>query len=109
MPLPLLEPPLEGTGATKQGGTNPLFSEDHNAVNYNNEPAETSGDLPVGYNNLSSSSPLTNYAQFTFQDRKHDFWVYRGLHSGLPPLQVGTYNVTNNTFDPLPSATGIVN
>jgi hypothetical protein len=108
MPLPLLEPPLEaqGTGATNQGATNPLFSEDHN---YNNEPADTSRDLPVGYNNLSSSSPLRHYAQFTFQDRKRDFWVYRGLNSGLPPLQEGAFDVTNNAFDPFPPATAILN
>jgi hypothetical protein len=95
MPLPLLEPPIEGTGAT--------------AVNYNSEPPANSGDLPSGYNKLSPGSPLAQYGSFTFQDRKGEFWVYRGLHSGLPALDGGTYNATNNSFDPIAPATAVIN
>src|SRR5262249_51769238 len=80
-----------------------------NAVNHNYEPSDTSGDLPVGYADLPPGSPLSNYAAFTFQDRKHEFWVYRGFNSGLPPLQVGAYNSTSNSFDPLPDATAVTN
>jgi hypothetical protein len=95
MPLPLLEPPLEGAGA--------------NAVNYNSSPSTNSGDLPAGYANLPAGSPLTRYAGFVFEDRKRSFWVYRGLNSGLPSLQIGTYNPTNNTFGPFLAATALVN
>ena len=95
MPLPLLDPPIEGTGAT--------------AINYNSEPTANSGDLPAGYNKLPTGSPLTNYGSFTFQDRKGEFWVYRGFHSGLPPLDAGAYNATNNSFDPVPPATASLN
>jgi hypothetical protein len=95
MPLPLLEPPVDGSGA--------------NAINYNTEPPATSGDLPAGYANLATGSPLAYYGGFTFQDRKREFWVYRGLNSGLPPLQAGAYNAASSTFDPLPEATAVLN
>ncbi|MEI6779506.1 MAG: hypothetical protein WCQ21_01180 [Verrucomicrobiota bacterium] len=95
MPLPLLDPPVEGDGAY--------------ATNYNTAPPATSGDLPAGWNNSLASSVISNYAGFTYQDRKHEFWVYRGLNSGLPSLQVGAYNPTNNSFDPLPAATAVLN
>ena len=91
MPLPLLEPPVDGTGA--------------NAPDYNQE--DHAGDLPVGFNNLPAGSPLAYYGGFTLQDRKREFWVYRGLNSGRPPLQVGAYNPTSNAFDPLPDATAV--
>ncbi len=94
MPLPLLPPPIEGTGQT--------------ATNYNNEPVAASGDLPVGWDSSYASGTFSNYQQFTFQDRKNNFWVYRGLHAGLPPLQAGSYNPTNGGFDPLPDATALV-
>jgi hypothetical protein len=89
MPLPLLEAPVEGVGSK--------------ATNYNGEPSATSGDLPA----LPATLPAY-YGLFTFQDRKNEFWVYRGLHHGLPPLQVGAYNSTSNTFGSLPPATAVV-
>ena len=96
MPLPLLELPVEGEGAS--------------AVNYNTEPSANSGDLPVGWNDaINGSGPYNYYRSFTYQDRKNEFWVYRGLHAGLPPLQVGTYNANNNTFGPLAPATAVLN
>jgi hypothetical protein len=92
MPLPLLAPPVDGLGA--------------NAINYNQEPAVNSGDLPVGF---TDTSPLAYYRGFTLQDRKREFWVYRGLHSGPPLLQAGAFNTTSNRFDPFPNATAVLN
>ena len=94
MPLPLLGKPIEGNGDS--------------AVNFNTEPT-TTGDLPGGWNtNSSPSGAYGHYRQFTFRDRKHDFWVYRGLHAGLPDLQAGTYVPTNRTFVTLSNATAVV-
>ncbi|HZM04168.1 MAG TPA: hypothetical protein VFC44_14245 [Candidatus Saccharimonadales bacterium] len=91
MPLPLLAPPIA------------------NGTNYDSEPPATSGDLPVGWNPSSDTKgPYSLYAAFTFQDRKNNFWVYRGLNAGLPPLQAGSYNPSDNTFSALPNATAIV-
>ena len=95
MPLPLLEPPIEGSGA--------------GAINYNNAPSGTSSDLPAVWNNNLANGPSGYYAGFTFQDRKHNFWVYRGLNGGLPTLQVGAYDVTNNVFNNLPDARAVLN
>jgi len=95
MPLPLLPLPVAGSGAT--------------AVNYNVEPSANSGDLPVGWSSADASGPYNYYANFTYQDRNNDYWVYRGLHAGLPPLQAGHYNTRNNTFGPLPAATAVLN
>lgn len=95
MPLPLLPLPVVGSGAS--------------AINYNTEPPANSGDLPVGWNAADSTGPYSYYRGFTYQDRNHDYWVYRGQHAGLPPLQVGQYNANNNTFGPLPPATAVLN
>ena len=95
MPLPLLAPPIEGTGAA--------------ARNLNTEPPSNSSDLPVGWDGSQSTGAYSNYQRFTFEDRKHGFWVYRGLHAGLPPLQAGRYNAASNTFGPLPAATALLN
>ena len=35
--------------------------------------------------------------------------MYRGPNAGLPVLQAGKYNTTNNTFSTLPAATAVVN
>ncbi|MDA7624800.1 hypothetical protein N8697_01380 [bacterium] len=37
------------------------------------------------------------YQQFTYEDRKGNHWVYRGLHAGPPVLVTGTY--ANGSFD----------
>ncbi len=95
MPLPFLDQPVVGSGA--------------NAYNYNTEPPGTSGDLPPGWSDATyATGPYANYRSFTFEDRKHNFWVYRGLHAGLPILQSGKYNSTNNTFGALPTATAVL-
>ena len=93
MPLPLMELPVVGGGAA--------------ARNFNVEPATTSGDLPVGWTAPATDSPYGHYARFTYEDRKHDFWVYRGPHAGQPPLQAGSYS--NGAFGPLSSATAVLN
>jgi hypothetical protein len=95
MPLPLLPPPVAGSGQY--------------AVNFDTEPPTASGDLPVGWNSSFANSPYAHYPAFTYEDRKHEFWVYRGLNAGLPALAAGVYNSTNNTFDPLPPATAVIN
>src|SRR5215471_15307272 len=64
MPLPVMSPPVDISGK-----------------NFNNEPPATSGDLPVHYSLLSPGDPLAYYGRFTFEDRNHDFWVYRGPHA----------------------------
>ena len=95
MPLPLLQKPVAGAGQT--------------ARNYNTPQFAASGDLPGHWAGLPPASPLAYYGGFTFQDRNHDFWVYRGLNAGLPPLQVGAYNATNGQFTNLPAATAVLN
>ena len=92
MPLPLLAPPVAGTGQY--------------ATNYNTAPAATSGDLPVGWSSSLNKSPFAHYAGFTYEDRKHEFWVYRGLHNGLPPLQVGAYNPNHHDSRSAPGRHG---
>lgn len=95
MPLPLLAKPVEGSG--------------DNAVNYNTEPLGGDGDLPGGWNPTDhASGPFGHYARFTYRDRKHDFWVYRGLHAGLPPLRSGTYLADTGTFTNPPVLTAVV-
>ena len=94
MPLPLLTQPIQGSGAS--------------AINFNTAPPATSGDLPANWNHLPADSPSAYYGGFTYQDRNHSFWVYRGQNAGLPDLRLGTYAVTNDSFSPLPPATAVV-
>ena len=91
-PLTFLAKPIEGSG--------------DNAVNYNTEPLHSGADLPNGWlASRDNAGPFGHYDSFTYRDRKHDLWVYRGLHSGLPALQAGELNPTTRTFGPLPSQT----
>lgn len=95
MPLPLIEKPVEGAGAA--------------AVNYNTEPPVTGGDLPGQWDPaIHANGPFAHYPRFTYQDRKHSFWVYRGLHAGPPPLEAGFYNTNTAAFEPPPAATAVV-
>jgi len=87
----------------------PVATVDSRVINLNQEPPRTSTDWPANWQNLPADSPLAYYGRFTFEDRKHDYWVYRGPHAGLPPLQLGAYNSTNHSFGPLPPATALVN
>ncbi len=94
MPLPVMEPPVEGIGI--------------NVVNYNAEPPGNSLDLPGGWNSGSAQGPYSHYQRFTFEDRKHDFHVYRGLHAGLPLLRAGQYVPASDSFGQLPAALALV-
>ena len=90
MPLPFLPAPLVGT------------------KNFDTEPSDSSGDLPPGWTDSDTGGPYGAYRSFTFQDRQHNFWVYRGPHAGLPAFQSGSYD-TNGNFSPsLPTATAVV-
>lgn len=89
MPLGLLPPPVEGIR------------------NYNTETP--GGDLPGSWDqNRDGNGPFRHYNKFTYRDRKDGFWVYRGLHAGLPALQAGSYQTNNHTFGNLPSARAVV-
>lgn len=93
-PLTFLGKPVEGSGAL--------------AVNYNSEPTSQTGDLPGGWTSASATGKYGHYNRFTYKDRKNDFWVFRGLHSGIPALAIGTYNSGPGTFSALNQATAIV-
>jgi len=86
MPLPLLPPPVV------------------NGVNYNNEPAGDTTDVPTGWTSTMASA-YPGYGSFTYKDRKGGWWVSRGPNAGLPPLRVGTF--TNNAFSALTNATAL--
>ena len=83
MPLPQLPQPL-------------LFNTNYpnDQSNYTYEVTDPQGDLPPHWSNYDAAGPYGLYQDFTFQDRKSEFWVYRGLNAGLPPLQAGAYNVS---------------
>ncbi|HYG34299.1 MAG TPA: putative Ig domain-containing protein, partial [Clostridia bacterium] len=94
-PLAFLAKPVDGSGPS--------------AINYNHEPSHTNGDLPGAWlDSRDLNGPYTHYRQFTYRDRKENFWVYRGLHAGLPQLQWGTYAASTGTFGPPVDATAIV-
>lgn len=87
-PLNFLSAPVEGAGDS--------------AVNYNSEPTSLEGDLPGAWNATTAQGRFGHYNRFTYRDRKQAFWVYRGPHGGLPPLEVGTYDPGTRTMTPLP-------
>ncbi len=93
-PLTFLQKPVEGSG--------------DNAVNYNTEPTGGDGDLPGGWTAEDADGPLGHYQKFTYRDRKHDFWVYRGPHAGLVDLEAGTYDGATDEFTDLDEATAVV-
>ena len=95
MPLPLLGKPVEGTGDA--------------AYSLNTEPDHGGGDLPLNWDSeRDGDGPYRHYPSFTWEDRHHDFWVYRGLHAGLPDLEAGAYDPDTGTFGALPAATAVV-
>ena len=83
MPLPLLAKPVSGTGS--------------NRINYNSEPPApgVEGDSPVNASGdkVSAPSAYSHYNSFTYEDRKGNHWVYRGLHAGAPNLEFGSFTV----------------
>jgi hypothetical protein len=95
MPLPFLPPPVEIVSKTK--------------TNYNTEPAANSGDLPTGWQASMATSAYSNYASFTYRDRKQNYWVMRGVHAGQPTLQAGRFETNTSSWTTnLPAATAIV-
>ena len=95
MPLPLLPPPVAGSGTT--------------VVNYNTEPANAGGDLPAGWDPLRDpAGPFGHYRSFTFRDRKESYWLYRGLHGSLPAFLAGRYDPGTGTVSPTNAATAVV-
>lgn len=97
MPLPLLGKPIEGTGDA--------------AYSLNTEPTagEGEGDLPVNWDSdRDGEGPHAHYPSFTWEDRHHDFWVYRGRHAGPPDLEAGAYDPDTDSFGILPAATAVV-
>lgn len=95
MPLTLLAKPIEGSG--------------DGAVSYNTEPDHSGGDLPGAWNaTRDASGAYGHYSKFTWQDRKHGFWVFRGQHAGLPELRAGRYVATSDRFAALTN-TAVVN
>jgi len=90
-PLTFLQKPVEGSGDS--------------AVNYNTEPPSVGGDVPGGWAAGDATGPFGHYQSFTYRDRKNDFWVYRGLHAGLPDLLAGTYVPATDSFTPIPNPT----
>ena len=82
MPLPLLAKPVDLTSAGR--------------VNYNTEPPSPGieGDAPRNSSGVKVPAPAgySHYGQFTYEDRKGNHWVYRGLHAGPPVLEAGTYD-----------------
>ena len=88
MPLPLLAKPVSGTGSSR--------------VNHNTEPPYEGvrGADPInGWDSATAAQKAEYglYQQFTYEDRKGNHWVYRGLHAGSPALVAGTY--ANGSFD----------
>jgi hypothetical protein len=80
MPMPLLAKPV----GVKAG----------NRENYNTEPPVTGGDLPTGWIEATHQAEFGLYKKFTYEDRKGNHWVYRGLHDGPPTLVAGTYDAS---------------
>ena len=93
-PLTFLQKPIEGSG--------------DKAVNYNTEPPADSGDLPGGWTSAEDAGEFAHYQGFTYRDRNHDFWVYRGPHGGLVELEAGSYNEATGEFEDLPDAAAVV-
>ena len=90
-PLNFLAPPVVGAGDASR------------SMNY--EPGTGSQNLPANWNAGMASGPFGHYSRFTYQDRHHDLWVYRGPHAGLPTLQAGRYNATTGGMDALGTVT----
>jgi hypothetical protein len=85
MPLPLIALPLATVTNLTATSTN-IYT-----TNYNSETSGSGGDLPVGWAGSETNGEFGHYPLFTYRDRKHGFWVMRGVHAGLPALRAGTY------------------
>lgn len=93
MPLPLIALPLATVTNLTAASTN-IYT-----TNYNSETSGSGGDLPVGWANSETNGEFGHYPLFTYRDRKHGFWVMRGVHAGLPALRAGTYSAGSTSND----------
>jgi hypothetical protein len=93
MPLPVIALPL-ATLTNLTATTTNIYT-----TNYNSESSGVGGDLPTGWANSETNGEFGHYPQFTYRDRKHGFWVMRGVHAGLPVLRAGTYSAGSTSND----------
>jgi hypothetical protein len=107
MPLPLLEKPI--TTRTIRINLGWLGTLTFTIpVDRTEEPSAAAGDLPGAWSESAHlDGEFGHYRGFTYRDRKNDFWVYRALHAGPPPLQAGTLS-PSASFDPPAAATAVV-
>ncbi|MEY3276354.1 MAG: hypothetical protein RL153_1621, partial [Verrucomicrobiota bacterium] len=84
-PLGFLARPVVGSGDAAR------------SMNY--EPDMGSRDLPNNWG--ATTAEHAHYQRFTYEDRRHDLWVYRGPHAGLPVLEAGRYNRGDGTMGPV--------
>lgn len=80
MPLPLLGPPVEGSGISAKNVNKPRSS-----------------NPPANWVDAEFVNQYAIYRDFTYLDRKNNYWVYRGLHEE-PNLEAGTYDATTHAF-----------
>ncbi len=91
MPLPLLALPVAGSGALQ--------------ASFN---TATGNDPPRGWiEGSDANGPAGHYRRFTFEDRKNNIWVYRGLHQE-PALAAGAYEPATETFHSSLTATAVL-
>ncbi|MEI6342773.1 MAG: hypothetical protein WCR07_12510 [Verrucomicrobiota bacterium] len=92
-PLNFLAKPVEGDG---------MYAKD-----YNLEVRRAGADRPGGWVDGGDNGAYAHYEAFTWTDRKHNLWVYRGTHAGQPALAAGAYGKSSGTFGALPAATAV--
>ena len=92
-PLGFLQKPVDGSGMY--------------ATRFNVEVHHTGADYPGHWTSSDTNGIYGHYDSFTWVDRKHNAWVYRGPHAGIPSLQAGAYNAETKTFQALSSAEAI--
>ena len=93
MPLPLMSIPL-ATVTNLTATTTNIYT-----TNYNAESSGSGGNLPTGWASSETNGEFGHYPLFTYRDRKHGFWVMRGVHDGLPTLRAGTYSTNTTSND----------
>ena len=98
----IIQPPPPLTFLAK-----PVLGDGTRAVFYNVEVPHDGRDLPGGWDTTGENGLFNHYASFTWTDRKHNVWVYRGPHAGFPGLAAGTYDASAGTFGALPAATAV--
>ena len=85
----------------------PVVGEGMYATDYNVEVKRDGADLPGGWDDGGDNGAFGHYDSFTWTDRKHNIWVYRGTHAGQPALAVGAYDPEAGDFGTLPEGTAV--